>query len=159
MKPLHKASQHNRQLVGMRQWLTYTLWIERVARQMLSGQILSISIREGWDSFRTRCPEVGLCKARPEAVSQAKPGPNRPSQAGPCWRLHGGFGLARILEKPKPSRQAAAFQWAQIFIQTPTIRRWFFFSSNRNDFSLYGKCDNVTESNTNCNDDRLDSPR
>ena len=54
---------------------------------------------------------IGLCKARPEAVSQAKPGPNRPSQAGPFWRLHGGFGLACVLEKPKPSRQAAAFQW------------------------------------------------
>ena len=27
---------------------------------------------------------VGMCKARPEAVSQAKPSPNRPSQAGPC---------------------------------------------------------------------------
>ena len=29
-------------------------------------------------------PQVGLCKARPEAMSQAKPGPNRPGQAGPC---------------------------------------------------------------------------
>jgi hypothetical protein len=42
--------------------------------------------------------------ARPEAVSQAKPGPNRPSQAGPKWRLHDGFGLAWDGEKPKPGR-------------------------------------------------------
>ena len=52
---------------------------------------------------------VVLCKARPEAVSQAKPSPNRPSRARPCWRLHGGFGPACVLEKPKPSRQATAF--------------------------------------------------
>ena len=37
---------------------------------------------------------VVLCMARPEAVSQAKPGPSRPSQAGPKWWLHDGFGLA-----------------------------------------------------------------
>ena len=59
---------------------------------------------------------IVLCKARPEAVSQAKPSPNRPSQARPYWRLHDGFGLACILEKPKPSRQAAAFQYEYLII-------------------------------------------
>jgi hypothetical protein len=53
--------------------------------------------------------DLVLCMARPEAVSQAKPGPNRPSQAGPKWRLHDGFGLAWDGEKPKPGREAAAF--------------------------------------------------
>ena len=38
--------------------------------------------------------QLVLCMARPEAVSQAKPGPSRPSQAGPKWWLHDGFGLA-----------------------------------------------------------------
>ena len=38
-----------------------------------------------------------------------KPSPNRPGQAGPCWWLHGSFGLACLLKKPKPSRQAVAF--------------------------------------------------
>ena len=49
----------------------------------------------------------------------AVPGPasgREPSQAGLRWRLRGGFGPACILEKPKPSRQAAAFQWAIIAI-------------------------------------------
>ena len=58
----------------------------------------------------------------PECVSSAlqgpawgrKPSPNRPGQAGPWWRLLNGFGLACILEKPKPSRQAAAFQYMNI---------------------------------------------
>ena len=34
-------------------------------------------------SLRHLTPGIVLCKARPEAVSQAKPGPNRPGQAGP----------------------------------------------------------------------------
>ena len=62
-------------------------------------------------SLQQGCSGLVLCKARPEAVSQAKPSPNRPGQAGPIWRLHGGFGLACVFEKPKPSRQAAAFRW------------------------------------------------
>jgi hypothetical protein len=51
---------------------------------------------------------IVLCLARPQARSQAKPGPNRPGQAKPkCW-LHGGFGRACISEKPKPSHEAPA---------------------------------------------------
>ena len=44
---LHKALQHNHQPLQMQNQQTYTLWTERVARQMLSGLILSISIWEG----------------------------------------------------------------------------------------------------------------
>ena len=74
--------------------------------------------------FQSRSERLGLggrrqlvlCKARPEAVSRAEPSPNRPGQAGPWWRLLGGFGLACILEKPKPSRQAAAFQQYKMWI-------------------------------------------
>jgi hypothetical protein len=43
-----------------------------------------------------------------KAASHARLSPNRPGQAVPYWRLHGSFGTARILEKPKPSGQAAA---------------------------------------------------
>ena len=60
-------------------------------------------------------PRLVLCKAQPEAVSRAKPGPNRPGQAGPQWQLHGGFGSVCSLRKPKPSRQAMAFWWAYYF--------------------------------------------
>ena len=89
----------------------------------MEDERLATSLRKRW--FCTRQSNIscvflellwpllylGMCKARPEAVSQAKPSPNRPGQAGPCWRPLGGFGPACILEKPKPSRQAAAFQW------------------------------------------------
>jgi hypothetical protein len=72
-----------------------------------------------------------LCKARPEAVSQAKPGPNRPSQAGPYSRLHDGFGPACIFEKPKPSRQAAAFQWAWISLIFHIFTSFFIYCKKK----------------------------
>src|SRR6267154_2229698 len=49
-----------------------------------------------------------MCTARLQAVGQAKPGPIRPSQAGPKSRPEHGFGSAQDLRKPKPSAQAAA---------------------------------------------------
>jgi hypothetical protein len=36
--------------------------------------------------------------AWPQAISQARPSPNRPGQAGPKWLLPDGFGLASILK-------------------------------------------------------------
>jgi hypothetical protein len=53
--------------------------------------------------------ELVMCMARLEAVSRAKPGPNRPGQAGPKWRPHNGFGLAWGPGKPEPGSQATAF--------------------------------------------------
>jgi hypothetical protein len=50
-----------------------------------------------------------MCKARLQAVGQAKPGLIRPSQAGPKSRPEHGFGPARDSGKPKPSAQAMAF--------------------------------------------------
>ena len=51
---------------------------------------------------------VVMCMARPQAVSQAKPGLNRPSQVGPKQQLHEGFGPAQSPAKPKPGHQAMA---------------------------------------------------
>jgi hypothetical protein len=59
-------------------------------------------------------------------VRWAKPGPNRPSQAGPYWRLHGGFCPACFLEKPKPSRQAfKPWLFSEQYLNIPNI---FIFS-------------------------------
>jgi hypothetical protein len=55
--------------------------------------------------------QVVMCTAQLQAVGQAKPGPIRPSQAGPKSRLDHGFGLAWDPGKPKPSAQATAFEW------------------------------------------------
>jgi hypothetical protein len=33
--------------------------------------------------YRSSTPKVVVCMARPEAASQAKPGPNKPGWAGP----------------------------------------------------------------------------
>jgi hypothetical protein len=51
-----------------------------------------------------------MCTARLQAVGQAKPGPIRPSQAGPKSRPDHGFGPAQDPGKPKPSAQATAFE-------------------------------------------------
>ena len=56
-----------------------------------------------------------MCMARPEAVSRAKPGQNRPGQAGPNWGLREGFGPACHEAKPEPGCQAAAF-WRANFV-------------------------------------------
>jgi len=47
--------------------------------------------------------------ARPQAVSQARPGRNRPSQAEPTLQPETAFGLASGFVRPRPGRQAAAF--------------------------------------------------
>jgi hypothetical protein len=53
----------------------------------LSGDVTVIQVRGNWDKLTifniyNNCQLV-VCMAQPEAVSQAKPGPNRPGQAGP----------------------------------------------------------------------------
>jgi hypothetical protein len=49
-----------------------------------------------------------ICWLRPEAKSQAKPGQKKPGQAGPKVWPELAFGLAWVLEKPKPLAWAGA---------------------------------------------------
>jgi hypothetical protein len=82
--------------------------------QKLSGQILTRKVgkmegsvkeatkgafatiqSDGWkDISKKHLVGLVMCAARLQAVGQAKPGPIRPSQAGPKSRPDHGFGLA-----------------------------------------------------------------
>ncbi len=67
-----------------------------------------------------------MCMARPEAVSQPKPGPIRSSQARPTIWLHEGFGLAWGPSWPGPGCQAAAW-WTFVCVNLWVDVAWFFF--------------------------------
>ena len=81
------------------------LGIEENVRATVEG--ICLVIRKAITSITKR--EVVLCLARPQAGSRAKPSQNRPGQAGPKVTACDGFWLGLNSRKPKPSRQAAAF--------------------------------------------------